>query len=86
MEPLELFKNYKIDLETAVGVIDVKDEKIETPEVVADRIRRALKVIPKEKVWITTDCGMKFMPRDRAFKKLKAMVDGTKIVRGELGA
>jgi 5-methyltetrahydropteroyltriglutamate--homocysteine methyltransferase len=86
MEPLQLFKDYKTNMEVAVGVVDVKDEKVETAEVVADRIRRALKVIPKEKIWTTTDCGMKFMPRDRAFGKLKALVDGTKIVRKELGA
>ena len=86
MEPLELFKKYKTDKEVAVGVIDVKDESVEAPDVVASRIRRALKVIPGEKMWISTDCGMKFMPRDRAFGKLKAMVDGTKIVRKELGA
>ncbi len=86
MEPLQLFKDYKTNMEVAVGVVDVKDEKVETAEVVADRIRRALKVIPKEKLWTTTDCGMKFMPRDRAFGKLKALVDGTKIVRKELGA
>ncbi len=85
MEPLELFTKYKTDKEIAVGVVDVKDEKVESAETVADRIRRALKVIPKEKVWITTDCGMKFMPRDRAFGKLKAMADGTKIVRKEFG-
>ncbi len=86
MEPLQLFRDYKTNMEIAVGVVDVKDEKVETPELVADRIRQALKVIPKEKVWITTDCGMKFMPRDRAFGKLKAMADGTKMVRKELGA
>jgi len=86
MEPLKLFKDYNTDMEVAVGVIDVKGEEIETPEIVATRIRRALEVIPKEKIWVTTDCGMKFMPRDRAFGKLKALVDGTKIVRNELGA
>jgi len=82
---LELFKQYPTDKEVGVGVIDVKDEKVETPEVVARRIREALKYIPAEKMTIVPDCGMKFMPRDRAFGKLKAMVEGTKIVRRELG-
>ncbi|MCX6132536.1 MAG: hypothetical protein NTU47_01870 [Ignavibacteriales bacterium] len=81
---LEIFQQHKTDKDIAVGVIDVKDEKVETPEVVAQRIRQALKFIPAEKMTIVPDCGMKFMPRDRAFGKLKAMVEGTKIVRREL--
>lgn len=81
---LELFKQYKTDKEVVVGVIDVKDEKVETPEIVASRIRQALEFIPVEKMYISPDCGMKFMPRDRAFAKLKAMVDGTALVRAEL--
>jgi 5-methyltetrahydropteroyltriglutamate--homocysteine methyltransferase len=82
---LELFKQYPTDKEVGVGVIDVKDEDVETAEVVAKRIRQALKYIPAEKMTIVPDCGMKFMPRDRAFGKLKAMVEGTRIVRKELG-
>jgi 5-methyltetrahydropteroyltriglutamate--homocysteine methyltransferase len=82
---LELFKQYKTDKEIGVGVIDVKDENIETPAVVAERIRQALKSISAEKMTIVPDCGMKFMPRARAFGKLKAMVEGTRIVRKELG-
>ncbi len=82
---LELFKQYPTDKEVGVGVIDVKDENVETPEVVAKRIRQALKYIPAERMTIVPDCGMKFMPRERAFGKLKAMVEGTKIVRKELG-
>ncbi len=82
---LELFKQYPTDKEVGVGVIDVKDENVETPEVIARRIRQALKSIPAEKVTIVPDCGMKFMPRDRAFGKLQAMVEGTRIVRRELG-
>ena len=81
---LDLFKRYPSDKEIVVGVVDVKDEKVETPEVVARRIREALKYIPAEKLYVSPDCGMKFMPRDRAFAKLKAMVDGTHIVRKEL--
>ena len=82
---LELFQQYKTDKEVGVGVIDVKDEKVETAELVAQRIRQALKYIPAEKMTIVPDCGMKFMPRGRAFGKLKAMVEGTRIVRKELG-
>lgn len=83
---LDLFSRYPTDKEVVVGVIDVKDDRIETPAVVAERIRMALKHVRAEKLWISPDCGMKFMPRDRAYGKLSAMVEGTRIVRGELGA
>jgi 5-methyltetrahydropteroyltriglutamate--homocysteine methyltransferase len=82
---LELFKQYPTDKEIVVGVIDVKAMDVETPEIVARRIRQALGYIPAEKMYISPDCGMKFMPRDRAFAKLCAMVAGTKVVRKELG-
>jgi 5-methyltetrahydropteroyltriglutamate--homocysteine methyltransferase len=59
---------------------------VETPAEVAGRIRRALEIIPAEKLWVSPDCGMKFMPRDRAYAKLRAMVEGARIVRKELGA
>jgi 5-methyltetrahydropteroyltriglutamate--homocysteine methyltransferase len=81
---LDLFNRYHTDKELVVGVIDVKDEKVESPEIVAARIREALKFIPTEKLYVSPDCGMKFMPRDRAFAKLKAMVEGARIVRKEL--
>jgi 5-methyltetrahydropteroyltriglutamate--homocysteine methyltransferase len=82
---LELFDKHKTDKEVVVGVIDVKDEKVETPQIVASRIREAMKHIPAERMYVSPDCGMKFMPRNRAFAKLHAMVEGTKIVRKELG-
>lgn len=82
---LELFKQYRTNKEIVVGVVDVKDEAVETPEVAAQRIRQALEYIPAEKLYISPDCGMKFMPRERAFGKLKAMVEGARIVRKELG-
>lgn len=81
---LDLFTRYKTDKEVVVGVIDVKVEEIETPAIVATRVRKALEFIPTEKLWISPDCGMKFMPQHRAFAKLRAMVAGTEIVRGEL--
>jgi 5-methyltetrahydropteroyltriglutamate--homocysteine methyltransferase len=66
------------------GVIDLNDPQVETPETVAGRIREALPYIDAERLMIAPDCGMKYHPRDVAFGKLKAMVEGAKIVRAEL--
>jgi len=68
-----------------LGVIDLANIEIETPAIVAARIRRALPHVPAEKLIIAPDCGMKYLPRDVAFAKLQAMVEGTRIVRKELG-
>ena len=67
-----------------LGVIDLEDAMVETPEIVAQRIRDALKYVPAELLIIAPDCGMKYIPRDRAFNKLCAMVEGTAVVRKEL--
>jgi 5-methyltetrahydropteroyltriglutamate--homocysteine methyltransferase len=84
-EDLDLFKEFKTPFELGVGVIDVKTHDIETPEMVAERIRKALEVLPPERIFILTDCGCFHLPRDVAFAKMKAMVQGTKLVRKELG-
>ncbi len=68
-----------------LGVIDLGDMAVETPETVAARIRRALPYVAAERVIVAPDCGMKYLPRDVAFAKLKAMVAGAAIVRRELG-
>ncbi len=81
---LDLFRKYRTDKEVVVGVIDVKNDVVESAAVVAGRIRKALEFIPAEKVYLSPDCGMKFMPRDRAFGKLQAMVEGARTVRREL--
>jgi 5-methyltetrahydropteroyltriglutamate--homocysteine methyltransferase len=65
-----------------LGVLDLGAEEVETPEVVADRIRRALEVLPPERLVVAPDCGMKYLPRKRAFRKLEAMVAGTRLVDG----
>ena len=65
-----------------LGVVDLGLPEIETPEVVADRIERALDVIPPERLVVAPDCGMKYLPRDRAFAKLEAMVAGARQVDG----
>jgi len=67
-----------------LGVIDLSDMTVETPAMVADRIRRALSHVGAERIIVAPDCGMKYLPRAVAFAKMKAMVDGAAIVRREL--
>ena len=67
-----------------LGVISLGDNVVETPEVVADRVRRVLPYVPPDRLVIAPDCGMKYLPRDIAFEKLRAMVAGVAIVRAEL--
>jgi len=66
-----------------VGCIDLSDMTVETPDVVVKRIKRALAHVPKENVIVAPDCGMKYLPRDVAFGKMKAMVEGARLLRRE---
>jgi 5-methyltetrahydropteroyltriglutamate--homocysteine methyltransferase len=63
-----------------LGVLDLGSAEAETPETVAARIRRALEVVPPERLVVAPDCGMKYLPRDLAFRKLQAMVEGARLV------
>jgi 5-methyltetrahydropteroyltriglutamate--homocysteine methyltransferase len=67
-----------------LGVIDTADHAVETPELVARRIRQALEHVPAERLMPAPDCGMKFLPAEVAFAKLQALVAGTELVRAEL--
>lgn len=67
-----------------LGVLDLSDPEPESAETVAARIRRALPHVDAEKIIVAPDCGMKYLPRDVAFAKMKAMADGARIVRAEL--
>jgi 5-methyltetrahydropteroyltriglutamate--homocysteine methyltransferase len=66
-----------------LGVIDLSDMTIETPDTVAARIRNALPHVPADRMVIAPDCGMKYLPREVAFGKMQAMVRGASIVRLE---
>jgi len=68
----------------AAGLIDVKNYYIETPDIVAARIRTVLDYVPAEQLVVAPDCGMSQTARWAARAKLKAMVEGTRIVRAEL--
>ena len=63
--------------------VKLADTEAETPEVVARRIRDALGVIPPERLVIAPDCGMKYLSRELALRKLEAMVEGARRVREE---
>jgi 5-methyltetrahydropteroyltriglutamate--homocysteine methyltransferase len=84
MVDVDLLKSLPGDKEVAIGVLDIRTTQIESPEQVAERIRKVIAVVPPERVYLTTDCGMKPLPRLVAKMKLKALVDGAKIVREEI--
>ena len=65
-------------------MLDLSDNAVESPDVVAQRIRRALAHVPADRIVVAPDCGMKYLPRDVAFGKLEAMVAGAALVRAEL--
>jgi 5-methyltetrahydropteroyltriglutamate--homocysteine methyltransferase len=67
-----------------LGVIDLGDDRVETPEQVAGRIRAALDHVPAERLVPAPDCGMKYLPRALAFAKLQALSAGAALVRSEL--
>jgi 5-methyltetrahydropteroyltriglutamate--homocysteine methyltransferase len=69
-----------------LGVIDLSDMTVETPETVAARIRKALPFASADRIVVAPDCGLKYLPREVAFGKMRAMVEGAGIVRRELAA
>jgi 5-methyltetrahydropteroyltriglutamate--homocysteine methyltransferase len=73
------------DKTVIVGVLDLSDPEAETPEAVAARIEAALEVLPAERLQVGPDCGMKYLSRELAFAKLRALVEGARIVREPLG-
>jgi 5-methyltetrahydropteroyltriglutamate--homocysteine methyltransferase len=84
-DDVALFREFNPPFDLGLGVIDVKAHEVETAEVVAERIRQAMKLLPAERLNINPDCGLNHLPREVAFGKLAAMVEGTRIVRRELG-
>ena len=85
MIDIDTLKGLPDDKEVGIGVVDIRTMMVETPEVVADRIRKVIDVVPPDRVWLTTDCGLKPLPRTIAKMKLQALVHGAEIVRGEVG-
>jgi len=84
LEDLKLIEQYAWPASLGLGVIDVKSAAVETPDLVAARIRRALEYVPPGRLMINPDCGLRHLAPDVARRKLHAMVAGTAIVRSEL--
>jgi 5-methyltetrahydropteroyltriglutamate--homocysteine methyltransferase len=68
-----------------LGVLNLGDLAVETPEQVADRVRRALKYVPPDRIVLAPDCGMKYLPRDVAFGKLRSMTAAARVLRAGFG-
>jgi 5-methyltetrahydropteroyltriglutamate--homocysteine methyltransferase len=81
---LALFRQYDWDRGVGLGVIDVKTTEVESPDLVASRIRRALDVVAAERLTVNPDCGLRHLPADVARAKLRALVAGAALVRSEL--
>jgi len=84
MAETELWREFDCPKELGAGVLDLKNFYVESPELVARRIRRMLESVPAERLWINPDCGLARLPRHLAFAKLQALVIGTRQVRQEL--
>jgi 5-methyltetrahydropteroyltriglutamate--homocysteine methyltransferase len=84
MRDVSILSTLPADKEVAAGVIDVRTLQIESADLVAERMRKVLDVVPAERVSFTTDCGMRVLPRLVAKEKLRSLVRGAEIVRGEL--
>jgi 5-methyltetrahydropteroyltriglutamate--homocysteine methyltransferase len=66
-----------------VGCIDLSDMAVETPRKVVERLKKALEHVKPENVIVAPDCGMKYLPREVAYGKMKAMVEGARLLRKE---
>ncbi|RME64857.1 MAG: methionine synthase, partial [Caldilineae bacterium] len=83
-EELTVFRELREDIALGVGVIDIKDNEIESPETVARRIEQAVKVLGAERVrWVHPDCGFWMLPRSVADGKMAALVQGRNLFLGK---
>ncbi len=83
-DDLELFRRWSPPFRLGLGVVDVKSRELETPELIASRVRRALQVLPPERIILNPDCGLRHLPPDVARSKLRAMSQGAALARQEI--
>jgi len=83
-DDLKYLKSFPKDKDLGIGAINVKTFVVETPQEVANVVREAMRIVPPERICVSTDCGLLNLKREHARRKLKALVEGTNIVRAEL--
>ena len=84
MAGIEFMKNLPKDKDLQVGVLDIRTSMIETPKTIADRVRQVIKHVPPDRVYLSTDCGMKPLARMVAKMKLSNLAEAAAIVRKEV--
>ncbi len=68
----------------ALGVLDLSTPEVETPEVIADRVRRALDDVDVDKLLLSSDCGLKYLPRESAAGKMRSLAQAAQVLRDEV--
>jgi 5-methyltetrahydropteroyltriglutamate--homocysteine methyltransferase len=85
-DELEVFRDLKPSIELGIGVVDIKDNEVEEPDVIASRIDKAVKVLGPERIrWVHPDCGFWMLPRSVADRKMRALVQGRDLHAGRAG-
>jgi 5-methyltetrahydropteroyltriglutamate--homocysteine methyltransferase len=83
LDLLEIFRRHPFTKDISVGVVDVHSHQTDSADVVRKRIEQALTILPKERIWIDPDCGLKTRTVDEAIEKLRACVTAAKSFRNE---
>ncbi|MFC7504120.1 hypothetical protein ACOACQ_18580 [Nocardioides sp. CPCC 206347] len=81
---LEAFRDFPTDKVLGLGVVDAKNTMVETPEVIAERIRKRLEIVPADRLLVSPDCGLGYFSRTTAYAKLRSMAAAVEMVRSEL--
>jgi 5-methyltetrahydropteroyltriglutamate--homocysteine methyltransferase len=82
-EELPAFKELRDDIALGIGVVDIKDNEVESPDLIAKRIENATKVLGSNRVtWVHPDCGFWMLPRSIADRKMRALVEGRDLLLG----
>lgn len=84
VEDLSALRDFPREKALGIGAVDVQNHRVESPGEVAQTVRRIARIVGPERLWVNPDCGLNHLPRDVAFAKLKAMAEGTSLVRREL--
>ncbi len=82
-ENFELLREFPKNLSLGYGIIDARNTKLETPEQIADLIKRVLNHISEDNLYVNPSCGLEYLPRERAYEKLSNLSLGVKLVRGD---